>query len=887
MKIFSNNESQSIIWLLLFFTLTLVHALPEYGYIFELSTSSSSFVKKHLDNNIKLRYLYDSDIFNGVSLEFASKDAANRFIQQHPDIVNFWPIMSRTHIQAAIKHEQLSSFIPQNKDTIRQLTKENYAYKRLKLTGSGIKVGIIDSGVDYTHPALGGCFGKGCKVAYGYDLVGNDFNGTIQSIHPDDDPLDDCPSNSTSATGHGTFVAGIIAAEDKKYDWTGVAPGVTLGMWRVYSCNYAIVPDDILIKAMDMAYKAGMDVINLSLGSFGGWEETVLSRVASSIVSKGVHVIAANGNIGSSGIFLPSSPATGKDVISVGSIQNEYVPGYVLKVYAKQTLSISYRTYVNSALKLNKKLPIASASTQFNKKQDACRPLKDSNRFRDSILLIHLGGCSPLDQIKHAKQAGAEAVIFYSDTVNATTEVQVLTSSVLPLAFINNDEGYRIFSVLDQEKKVKAQFTNTLVALSAPSNDILHQMSGFSTLGPTNELELKPEIMGVGGNVFSTFPQYKKSYGFLSGSSMAAPFVSGQVALLLEKKKLSPKETKNILMNFATQVRPPISDLQYGDSPIRQGAGVVDVAQATRGLGLFHALPTYLSFNDSAHFKQRQTITFYNHDLHALVIELSHQPSLTATGYSAKSNDTPSEPVGLYSRNHSVSAIHFSKRTLTIPPGQSASITVQLEPPTDTFSESTHAIYGGYIIASAKGGIEASVPYLGMIGNMKDLPILDHLSAHNSFGFPFPAIGYPSGNATVEKGKLGHFTLRKQGNQTTGGPFVVARLLTGTPLLQIQVIKNNKVIGDVPFDDSVGPHRTWLQRNTLTFTESSYPYYSWQWNGNYIPKDATLKDTNEHEKSQVKSGIYQLKIRALKVFGDKKNKHDWDEWISPKFMLKV
>ncbi|CEG68030.1 hypothetical protein RMATCC62417_04365 [Rhizopus microsporus] len=690
-----------------------------------------------------------------------------------------------------------------------------------------------------------------------------------------------------SATGHGTFVAGIIAAEDKKYDWTGVAPGVTLGMWRVYSCNYAIVPDDILIKAMDMAYKAGMDVINLSLGSFGGWEETVLSRVASSIVSKGVHVVAANGNIGTSGIFLPSSPATGKDVIAVGSIQSEYVPGYVLKVYAKQTLSVSYRTYVSLALKLNKKLPIVSASTQFNKKQDACKSLKDSNRFRDSILLVHLGDCNPLDQIKHAKQAGAEAVIFYSDTVNATTEVQILTSAALPAAFINNDEGYRIFSVLGQEKKVKAQFTNILVALPAPSNDILHQVSGFSTLGPTNELELKPEIMGVGGNVFSTLPQYKKSYGFRSGTSMAAPFVSGQVALLLEKKKLSPKETKNILMNFATQVRPPISDLQYGDSPIRQGAGVVDVAQAMQGLGLFHASPTYLSFNDSAHFKQHQAITFYNHDQHALVIELSHQPSLTATGYSAKSNDTPSEPVGLYSRNHSVSAIHFSKRTLTIPPGQSASVTVQLEPPTDTFSESTHAIYGGYIIASAKGGIKASVPYLGMIGNMKDLPILDHLPAHNSFGFPFPAIGYPSGNATVEKGKLGHFTLWKQGNQITGGPFVLARLLTGTPLLQIQVIKNNKVIGDVPFDDSVGPHRIWLQRNTLTFTESSNAYYAWQWNGNYIPKDVTLKDTNEHDKSQVKSGIYQLKIRALKVFGDRKNKHDWDEWISPKFMLKV
>ena len=48
--------------------------------------------------------------------------------------------------------------------------------------GAGIKVGIIDTGIDYHHPALGGCFGPGCKVAGGADFVGDAYNGTNQPI---------------------------------------------------------------------------------------------------------------------------------------------------------------------------------------------------------------------------------------------------------------------------------------------------------------------------------------------------------------------------------------------------------------------------------------------------------------------------------------------------------------------------------------------------------------------------------------------------------------------------------------------------------------------------------------------------------------------------------
>lgn len=81
--------------------------------------------------------------------------------------------------------------------------------QELGYNGSGIRIGIIDTGVDYTHPSLnvpgappGGCFGLGCKVAYGYDFVGDDFNGYTGQI-ADPDPLDQCD-------GHGTHVAGIV-----------------------------------------------------------------------------------------------------------------------------------------------------------------------------------------------------------------------------------------------------------------------------------------------------------------------------------------------------------------------------------------------------------------------------------------------------------------------------------------------------------------------------------------------------------------------------------------------------------------------------------------------------------------------------------------------------
>lgn len=218
-------------------------------------------------------------------------------------------------------------------------------------------------------------------------------------------------------------------------------------------------------------------------------------------------------------------------------------------------LFIAYRTFVNSPLVLNDKLLIVPSSQEFNAANDACENLVSNhtkiNKFNGSIVLIHEGGCNPLLKISHARAAGGKAVVIYTDIRNATTDYDTLASAVLPVAFINNDGGKIIFK---SSNSSMAQFTNILVALEAPVAEI-NSVSGFSTLGPTNELQLKPDLMAVGGNVFSTLPRYLNSYGFRSGTSFSAPFIAGTLALLLSNigKDTKPDLVKDILMNFATQ----------------------------------------------------------------------------------------------------------------------------------------------------------------------------------------------------------------------------------------------------------------------------------------------------------------------------------------------
>jgi subtilisin family serine protease len=168
--------------------------------------------------------------------------------------------------------------------------------------GHGVVVAVIDTGVDYRHPALGGGIGPGFRVTRGWDFVNNDA-----------DPMDD--------NGHGTHVAGIVGANSATL--TGVAPEVTLLAYKVLDHQGRGEFSEI-IAAIDRALDPdrngdpsdAADVINLSLGGPGAPDDPVVIAVENAI-AHGVVVVAAAGNAGD--FFTIGTPACAPHAITVGA----------------------------------------------------------------------------------------------------------------------------------------------------------------------------------------------------------------------------------------------------------------------------------------------------------------------------------------------------------------------------------------------------------------------------------------------------------------------------------------------------------------------------------------------------------------------------------------
>src|SRR5918999_2531525 len=207
------------------------------------------------------------------------------------------------------------------------MTGADIAQNELRLDGTGVKLAVVDSGLDYTLPEFGGCarVGPGCRVAGGHDFVGDDFNAnapdaTFQPVpHPDDDPAP-CDPNvadqraGTSAAAHGTHVAGIAAADgrsDPDNLVTGVAPGATVYAYRVFGCNGS-TSSDIMIPAMQRAAADGVDVLNMSIGAaLNNFPNYPTAVAADNLDDEGIVVVTSIGNSGDLGLFAAGAPGVG------------------------------------------------------------------------------------------------------------------------------------------------------------------------------------------------------------------------------------------------------------------------------------------------------------------------------------------------------------------------------------------------------------------------------------------------------------------------------------------------------------------------------------------------------------------------------------------------
>ncbi|KAG5939703.1 hypothetical protein E4U59_002939 [Claviceps monticola] len=370
------------------------------AYIVELEDGHDhAAVLDHISGEASTRRALDSKVFRGLSFQCPDIEAAGKRAEQipaMPAMKKMWPVIVIS--KKTIGNVRVVG-MPQDSKAVKRsdsLPKDNFAPH----------VAVIDGGIDYTQPALGGCFGQGCLVSFGTDLVGDDFDGYNDPV-PDDDPMDNCD-------GHGTHVACIIAAQQNPLGFTGAAPGVTLRAYRVFGCAEAAA-NDIIIDAPSKAFGSGANIITTSIGMARGWGEEPWAVTASRIVERGVPVTVSAGNDGDSGLFLTSAGAEGKGVIAVASFDSTEEP--VISFHSSgREIDFLYTpgdlvTWGSSISML-----LYATSLDYRVDDDSCESLPvNTPDFSKYIVLVRRGGCTFDDKLSNLVAKGAQYVMFYND----------------------------------------------------------------------------------------------------------------------------------------------------------------------------------------------------------------------------------------------------------------------------------------------------------------------------------------------------------------------------------------------------------------------------------------------------------------------------------------
>ncbi|CAO3629431.1 unnamed protein product [Cunninghamella echinulata] len=841
------------------------------GMSVQLDLPSNSINGNNSNSNNKEQMDIIHHLQNGTSIPIQQENGEYRpavFLAQTlkscPYVRRYWP--GKRYPRPNVIHSSSSPLSTFNHDIIKPIRSStqmdpgesnlDYAHtltgvdfaKNTSITGKGIKVAILDSGVDYMHPALGGCFGKeGCLIRYGYDLVGDNY-GDANKPQPDDNPRDLC-------NGHGTHVAGILAANDTTKNFQGVAPGVTLGVWRIFGCR-GDTDDDIILAAADMALNTGMDIISLSLGGgIGAWSEDPLSVALSNLALKGITVVVAQGNEGKDGIGRTPSPAIGKHVISVASVDNGLTLGHQINVFNKneELGNFEFLLTEGSQLTTNEtdiSIAVLHSDRTANRNEEmACNPILSQN-VTNKLVLVKRGGCDFGQKAINVQNAGGIGLLVYNHPGEEaiSLDLQSYPRVRIPIGSLSGDDGEALTRLYRNTKDTTEMSIKVSTHIMRVKN--VGRMSEFSTWGPDPELHFKPDIAGIGGYVYSTYPVELGSYTSLSGTSMATPYISGCIALIMEATGLkSPEDVTRGLLNYAKPIS-LVNDDDNLESLVKQGAGLVNVQNSVLGSTYVH--PYKISLNDTQHFKNSTQLTIENKSNQTKTYQLSHIPAMGVLSYDFERNDTPLDKA-IYEK---VSAIvKFEFKFVTLKPLETKNITIYFEQPSMDLQ----------LQENKKNGIDLHVPYYGVLGNQYDLPIFD-----SKKGYPF--IGDLKGRPDLSQDgpKKYDFSSNSSSSEVL---HILIRLVNPTSMLKCELIKNNVTVGYIPRF-----HNTWVSRNENH--DVSYAY-SVDWRGS-LTKDYQLETSgnNNTETFSAISGTYNIRLSALKIFGNPKIEKDWETWTS-------
>lgn len=626
--------------------------------------------------------LFDyQDAYNGVAAKVAAKDLAA--IASAPNVVAIHP--SRT-------------FFRDNTAGVQYIEGDD-AWQDVGVTGEGVTVAVIDTGVDYTHANFGG---PGTSAAYdanngtiiepgtfptakvtgGTDLVGDAYDAGSDdpaeaTPRPDPDPLD--------CNGHGTHVAGTSAGFGVKSDGStytgpynsstysnsfrigpGVAPRAFIHAVRVFGCGGS-ASEEVIVAAINHSVAADVDVINMSLGSPFGRTDEPSAEASDNAVGAGVVVVASAGNSGA-GAYITGSPAAAGKALSVAALDasSPTFPGAILQTTAGPITAI----VANGASLPGGSFPIKVLRAPDGSVSLGCDPAEyTAQNVAGTIVVTQRGVCARVARAIYGQKAGAAAVVMINNTSGLPPFEGEITRNpdtgeeyTVTIPFLGVRGVLGPAATADGDQLVASDGTSTTMTPTTVTNPGYRGFASFTSGGYRNvDSVFKPEITAPGVSVVSAGVGTGNRAATISGTSMAAPMTAGAAALVVDANPLwTAEHVKAALMNTADASSAKIT----GYDPRRGGSGVVNVRRAvdTQGWTTTGSARSSLDYAynevNAPTYSETQTLTLHNSGSSAITYNLS-------------AVFVPGTPIG-------AATMSFTPSSVTVPAGGLAAVAATL-----------------------------------------------------------------------------------------------------------------------------------------------------------------------------------------------------------------
>ena len=466
-----------------------------------------------------------------------------------------------------VKTVQVSTQVKPMNAAAGKFTGVDRTWQDLRRTGRGQVIGIIDTGVDYTHAGFGG---PGTAAAYtgnnrtviepgtfptakvtgGYDFVGDAYDAgsdmPSQTIpRPDRDPLD--------CHGHGSHVAGTAAGGgvasngapytgpynaatlNQTFDVApGAAPQATIKAYKVFGCEGS-VNDDIVVAAIDRAVSDGVDVVNMSLGSAFGTADNLNDVAIRTATDSGTLVVISAGNEGSSAYIVGQS-STSTDALSVAAVDAE------LKRYPGVSITGAVSASALNANEATIASPITGELVDLGLGCDGPAYAAAAGKI---ALTTRGGDCARVDRANFGQQAGALAVLMINSEPGLPPFEGTIAGVTIPFIGVDLDLGPALRAADGESITIAASagIVNTGYGLAAD----------FSSNGPRRvDSAQKPDVGAPGVSIRSVAKGTGTGSTRMSGTSMAAPHTTGVAALVRQARPTwTPRQVKAALMSTA------------------------------------------------------------------------------------------------------------------------------------------------------------------------------------------------------------------------------------------------------------------------------------------------------------------------------------------------